>query len=456
MIYTLFFSLVLLFSICYLFSGRDIFAPATIQILTFAGSVFMCIYFMWSMNAPYVFHWNTIVIIMSAMILTAVIGIVVHHFFLRIEIREHTSDSVNVSPISSVVSIFFLGVIFLTIGWLLIEIRRIGGTAGTFSEMMNRFHAINSYSTEESGKLPFFLNQLLSIMRVLPLIYSFNLIRFYDILSFGQKCVNFLILGLSCINLLLTGSRTSVMNPLLGCFIMFCLLRAQREGKYKRYRFKSLIHVGLLLLLIVIAFYLTKNIVGRASRNEMMSLVDYISYYTGTQYIVFDQYLQRPPNVNSIIGKETFYSLNQFLINYKLIDIPSYTVHLEFRPVGAGFTTNVYTFLRAYHHDFGLVGMIVLHGLSILLLSSFYEFVKKKKGNLGILIFSQIYYTIVMSFFAERFYSNIFSMNYIKLLVMMIILYEFFVRRRVRLVFRRTAAGQQKITDYRGTATFGS
>ena len=185
-------------------------------------------------------------------------------------------------------------------------------------------------------------------------------------------------------------------------------------------------------------FFLAKSFVGRAGRNNYMNPVDYLAYYTGTQYIAFDQYLQHPPYSNNIIGKETFYNLNQFLINYKLVDIPPYIVHLEFRSVGAGFTNNVYTFLRAYHHDFGMVGMLILHVLSVFLLSFFYEFVKKKRGSLGILILSQMYYTIVMSFFAERFYSNVFSLNYIKQLVMMVFLYEFFIRKRIRFKLCRT------------------
>ena len=455
MIYILFTFLLVLFVSCYLFSGKDFFAPATIQILTFAGSFFMCIYFMLSMNAVHEFHWKTIIIIITAMGLTSLIGVAVHSLFKRIAIKAHTPGSVALSPISGSILALFVGVILFTIMWLLLEIRRIGGTSGSFFETMKRFHDINSYSIDETGRLPWLLTQLLTLLRILFLIFAFNLIRFFKILTVSQKCANFFVLGLCCLGLLLTGGRTPVINQIICCFMLFHLLRIQKSGKYKQYEFKTFVRFALLLIAVMGSFFLAKSFVGRAGRNNSMNPVDYLAYYTGTQYIAFDQYLQHPPYSSSIIGKETFYYFNQFLINYKLVDIPPYIVHLEFRPVGAGFGTNVYTFLRAYHHDFGMGGMWILHSLSILLLSSFYEFVKKRRGSLGILIFSQMYYTIVMSFFAERFYSNVFSLNYLKQIVIMVILYELLIRKRIRLKFRRTAHALQPIPIHQESRSFG-
>lgn len=444
MIYILFISLIVLFMMSYALSGRDFFAPSTVQLLTFAGTVFMCIFFMWSMNAPYEFHWKTIGIIMSAMALTTVLGIAVHHLFRKIKIHSLTSKSAYATPISPMICFLCIGVIICTIIWQLAEIRRIGGSTGSFVKIMHDFHAVNSYSTDEAGRLPWILRQLLALMQVIFLIFSFNLIRFFNVLTFYQKCINFGLLGLCCISLLLMGGRTSVINLLISCFIIFHLLRIQKEGKYTQYNFKFLFRIALLLIGIMAGFFLTKSFVGRNGINETMNPINYLAYYTGTQYIALDQYLQEPLGVNTIWGKETFYAMIQFLIKYLSIDIPEYIVHLEFRPVGSGFASNVYTFLRVYHHDFGIAGMYVLHSISILFLSVFYEYVKKRRGNLGILIFGQIYYTIVMSFYTERFFSNIFSVNYIKQLVMLIALYEFFIKMRIRFAFTERHVGADK------------
>lgn len=111
------------------------------------------------------------------------------------------------------------------------------------------------------------------------------------------------------------------------------------------------------------------------------------------------------------------------------------------------FAATVFTciyFMRSMDcpYDFGWVGTFVLHGVSMIFLSVFYEYVKRRRGNMGILIFGQMYYTVVMSFFAERFFSNIVSLNYIKQLLMLLILYELLIRKRIRFKFRRTASSK--------------
>ena len=180
---------------------------------------------------------------------------------------------------------------------------------------------------------------------------------------------------------------------------------------------------------------MSKSLVGRTSQNEKLNIADYTAYYCGSEIIELDQYLQDPIPADSIWGKETFYNLNQFLSKFDGLNIPAYPIHLEFRPVVAGYLANTYTFLRSYHHDFGMIGVFVLHGICMLFLSIFYELVKKsRKGYRGILIFSFIYYTVVMSFFADRFFSNLVSMNFAKSIVMLLILYEAFFRKSVRFV----------------------
>ena len=397
----------------------------------------MCIYFMWSIDDLHEFHWITIGVIVSAMALTAVLGIAVHSFFKKIEIQPHTPETIPISPITGGVSFFVIGIMLFTIAWILQEIRRIGGT-GSFTEVMNRFHSIHSYSTNEIGHFPGPLNQLVDLTKVIFFVFGFNLIRFFSKISLGQKVINFLVLGLCAIEMLLNAQRTDLINYSICCFMVFHLLRIQKEGGYRQYRFKSLLRIVFLAGAVMGIFFLTKSFVGRTSKNETLNVVDYIAYYTGSQYICLDKYFKNPPAPSNIWGKETFYRFIWFMINHKLINIPPYIGHLEFRPVGGGFTNNVYTSLRMYHYDFGWVGMLFLHSFSIVILSILYEYTKKKRSNLSILIFGLMYYTIVMSFFFERFYSNIFSTNFIKILAETLIVYELLIRKRIKLVFRRT------------------
>lgn len=439
MIYFLFVSLVVVFILCYFFSGRDFFAPSTVQVLTFLGAVFMCIYFMWSLDCPHDFQWKTIGIIVGAMVMSAIIGIVVHRLFSKVDIKPYTLESVEIYPISNIVSFFVLGILFFVIFWLLIEIRRIGGNGGSFFSTMSRFHAKYMYAVTGENRFPWLLNQFITLIHPVLILYAFNLLRFWQNIRCMEKTVNITILSLCVIALLLTGMRTPVVNNLANVIVIFHLIRIQKKGGYKQYSFKFFFRIGILMLIVLATFFLTKSFVGRSSRNETLNAVDYLSYYVGAGIIALDNYLNYPPIPNNIFGKITFYSLNSFLIHYGFIDLPPYMRHVEFRPVGAGLTTNVYTFLRIYHCDFGTIGTFVLHGIMILFLSIFYEYVKKKRGNIGILTFGMMYYPVVMSFFDERFFSGIISMDFLTKLIPLLILYELLIRKRIRLKFRRAA-----------------
>lgn len=445
MIYILLVCLIVFFAISYLFSGKDYFAPSTVQILTFVGAVFMCIYFMWPLNCPHDFQWKTIGMIAGSMAMSTIIGVIVHRIFVKIEIRSHTAESVNVSHISEIMTFFVMFVLVITIFWTLIEVRRIGGSSGNFLETMHSFHSLHSYSTESIAKFPWLLNQLVSLTNVFFILFGFNLLLFYEKLSIWQIVQNVIIIGLCILTLLLNGSRTPIVNNLIALVIIFHLLRIQKQEGYKQYSFRTFFRIGVLIFLVMAMFFLSKSFVGRSSRNETLNAVDYLAYYTGSGIIALDKYIQRPPTLNNIFGKETFYKLISFLTSYGIVDIPPYLIHLEFRSVGGGFTTNVYTFLRSYHYDFGMAGVFLLHGLCIVFLSVFYEYVKKRRGNIGILTFGMMYYSIVMSFFAERFFSQIFSPNFVKQLAFLLVLYELLIRKRIRLKFRRTAHVLQPI-----------
>lgn len=447
MIYVLLVCLIVFFAISYLFSGRDYFAPSTVQILTFVGAVFMCIYFMWSLNCPHDFQWATIGMIAGSMAMSTIIGVIVHRIFVKIEIRSHTTESVNVSPISNTITFFVMFVLVITIIWTLIEVRRIGGSSGNFFETMHSFRSLHGYTTESIAKFPWLLNQLVSLTQVLFILYGFNLILFYGKLSVWQIVQNIIIIGLCILTLLLNGSRTPVVNNLIVLVIIFHLLRIQKQEGYKQYSLRTFFRIGVLVFLVMALFFVSKSFVGRTGKNNTLNAAEYISYYVGSGFIALDNYFKHPPIPSNIFGKETFYKLINFLTSYGIVDIPPYLIHLEFRSVGGGFTNNVYTFLRSYHYDFGMAGVFLLHGLCIVFLSVFYEYVKKKRGNIGILTFGMMYYSIVMSFFAERFFSQIFSPNFVKQLAFLLVLYELLIRKRIRLKFRRPAYALQPIPN---------
>ena len=81
----------------------------------------------------------------------------------------------------------------------------------------------------------------------------------------------------------------------------------------------------------------------------------------------------RPPlsGGGDIFGKEPFYVINSLLIKLGLLDIPPYSLHLEFCP-GVYLGGNCYTAFRSCLYDFGCAGLVLCLMRFSVLINGFY------------------------------------------------------------------------------------
>ncbi len=431
MLYLLLGLLVLLFFFSYYFGGKDFFAPMTVQVIGFIFATIACAYYLYSNALTYEFHLNTVLLVASCLAMSVVIGIIAHQMFLKIRIPAFSVESQKITPISGGTNLLVILLLLFTMFWMLAEIRRVGGTSGSFNEIMHNYRLLTSVSIDLDSRLPFVLRQLKHLTTIFFVIYGFNLIRFFKSLLVSEKIINLFVIALCILIQLLGAGRTATVNNIIALVVIFHLLRIQKRGSYKTYSLSFLIKIGLLVLIVLWGFAVFRGFVGRQGRTTEMDAVNYIAYYSGADIVNLDMYLQDPIYTSGVFGKYTFFRL---LGNLRSLgaDIELYSVHLEYRSIHGISTGNVYTFIRTYFADFGIVGVFVLHGFVSVILSVFYEYVKKRRRNTGILVFSLMYYTVVLSFFAERFFSNIISISFAEDAVLVIIFYKLFLQKKVR------------------------
>lgn len=425
--YLLLFLLFILFIMSYYFSGKDFFAPATVQVIVFAFAALMSIILVDELSIDYTFHLNTVLLITSSMALSVLIGAVIHDVFIRIKVRQPSQRSQRAVPISGPKSILPLVIIAVTIMLMVLQIYRVTGSRGELSDAMVTYNWLNSHTTELDARTPPLLRQLQHVVYALFIVYGFNLIKFFEILPKLKRVSNIVIIVLCALCELLMGARSAAINNIVACVVMFHLLRIQKMGKYKTYTLKFIVKIAIFGVVILWLFAASRALVGRSTSKGAFF---HISFYIGSGILNLDTYLQNPIYNNDVFGKYTFFNLIANLRNFGA-DIPLYTVHQEYRTFQGISMGNVYTFLRIYYADFGIVGVYVLHALVTVIMSTFYEYAKKKRGNECILLFSMMYYTVVLSFFAERFFSNIISITFAENVVFVLLLYRMLFRKKV-------------------------
>ena len=419
MIYSLLIGWMVLGLLSYCLCGRDPFAPGTM--LTWMG-LFSCACAIYNLPLwQFELSALTVWVLLSTMGISVLINAGVHSCFRRVRVERKAAVG---TPIRMGVSLAVLALLAGVILVMLAQIRRVAG-GGTFASVMVLFRTKNAYGTDLSNQLPGWVRQMLNLSAVMCFLYLFNFIKFGRQLKKLDAALNLAVIALSIFTSLLTGGRFSAMTMLVGAVVMWYMIRM--EGR-RTLGVKAVFRIMLVVLAALYGFYAVKSFVGRQSD---ATAVEYITHYAGGGIPGLDLYLKDPPHASPIWGKETFYSLNNGLRKLGLLDIPYYYIHHEFRQSGGVSIGNIYTALRDYHYDFGMAGVYLLHGVFSVVFSVFYEYQKKRRSDLGIIVFSMMYYCVVFYMISNSFFASVVSFGFAIRLTLLYLLYTLLIKKRV-------------------------
>lgn len=183
--------------------------------------------------------------------------------------------------------------------------------------------------------------------------------------------------------------------------------------------------------LLLIAFYVTFiNLGDLTGKNLVYNLNDTISVYTGGSIVSLDNYLENR-QFNSInFGEETLYGVKH-IFDKIAFDVSVENRHLEFIYFNNGYSTNVYTALRRYIHDYGYFGMVVIQFFIGFFFGAFYKLIKKKnKANLLMIIYAYIANALVMQSIDDSFLTVFLSVSQIFSILFIIVCYKFFIKKK--------------------------
>lgn len=424
MVYILFILLLILLLINYYFVGRDFFAPSTMLSISFLVATLCSIYNLekWKFELAFV----TVFLITLALTFSFFINAIVHGYFAK---QKESKKENYLTPIPSqitiVIIIFLIIVCFFTFN----NVSRIAGGGSDIASMMLVFRDKNAYGTNLDDQLSGGVKQLLNVANSICYIYVFHILYFGRQLKKNNIVLNIVVIILSVCTSLMTGGRFSAMCMVIAGFFMFNLIKIRKNGKYKSFDIKTIIKTIMILIAVLYGFYAVKELVGRVSN---AGVVEYITHYFGGGIPGLDLYIKQPPQTSKIWGKETFYSAIQNLRKLNVIDVPYYYIHHEFRRSNGVSIGNIYTAFRDYHYDYGWLGIFILHIFYSIFYSICYEYVKRRASFLSILIFSMIYYTLVMYPISNCFYASVLSLGFVIKMVEVIVLYRCLLEKRIR------------------------
>lgn len=265
------------------------------------------------------------------------------------------------------------------------------------------------------------------------------------------KKINFPSLAIIILNLFLnflSAAKGPIIWFFMGIFMIIWVTYSRKKKwdislSFTRLLKLLLLFLGGLILLVALAFLLGRESTESMTDTQILAYIaEYLSIYLGAELKLLDNFLTTffytySPNW---MGYASFHFLYSWLGTK--FDIPYWVQNnstdlLDYGAVNQVLLGNVYTCFSIYFLDFGFLGIVILPFIMGGIFGAIYSYIRyvpSKTNRYGIdftlLIYSNIIFTIALSFFSDCFFSYVFSPWMLKGVVSLYIAQIVFLKRR--------------------------
>lgn len=439
-VYYLAISLIILLIMAFFLNSQEIVSPAVAYLAPFSLAAIDLIYNIkkWDVNL----NWNTFYVIVGGSIC-----LLISSGFVKIfsKYNRHAKDNfmeetkhekeklLKYIDVPKINLIFFAILQIITFFLCLISVVKIAqkyGITGNASEMIGGYKDLKSFTTEDVG-LGKINNFLYDFCYASGYIWAYILINDYITTKKIKKMVilNFII---SIAISLVKGSRGGAI-ALLCSTLALLIIFFSNNSKKKKISLKQIIVIIGITIIIVGTFQNVGALLGRKSSADFGG---YLSVYLSAPIRNLNEYLKSNDYGSSnIFGKMTFIHI----INYfgRKLEISNWIYEFDLPSLRAnGYVTgNVYTTFYAYIYDFGYIGVPILMVIMGIISQLIYNKAiigvnQKKRIDLWIVLYSYVFYMLTFSFFSNKFYESIFSIQFIKYIIFWILIRHYLEKIR--------------------------
>jgi oligosaccharide repeat unit polymerase len=426
-------TLLVIFLLSYITSGYDAMAPSVLFNFSFLFS--SCWALVFSREWNFTPSLNTyLVITLGTLEFTVVCFIIskynnVRHFgdikIVKTKINKSNLKLINPWKLNIIIIIQLISII-LTIKTL----KRITGI-GNLSSAIYSYRVATAFSDGFTQiHMPLLVSAFWYLSYVSGFYFSYFLIKEY---IFSKKINKSLvvIITLSLALGLLKGDRTKAIALLIAMITYYYCLNRKYNNWSSKNNLKFILSGSFTLLIFLMFFKLLAILIGR---NITDNSSDYLAVYIGAPLKNLDTFIRSYslPVQGPTFETQTFIGIIGLVGKVMRWNIPTYSLSLPFQYINGQGLGNVYTTFYAWLYDFGYQGIAWI----ILVMASINQFVydhfrynkSSKSITFDILLYSYFSSTLIFSFFSDKFYEQVFNIQFLYLVSMCILLNWFITK----------------------------
>lgn len=435
----------------YQINHHDYLSPGFIFATGFCfSSLWACMYAKeWQLGL----HGNTFAVITGGVFEFIFVSSLVHSLYYRRgkAYKNPVYEGETVIRIAGWKLNLFIAFEAVIIVWYIVFLLKRGSYAGNLTESIYGLRN-ERIEGEMAQSMPAILQSANYILISAGYWFGFVLVNNYS----AEKKINWratLITGLAFAFTLIEGGRNNSINILLGIFVFGALLRKKKTGFRDRLRLKTMVKIG---LLASVSMYMMVYFAKALGRKLLFTPMYYLAIYCGADIKNLDIFLNSTWHAPRYFGEQTFVNLVKAFGRLFIQDFDQYYAINPYQKANGYYLANVYTTFKAFIHDFGYAGMIVLVAVMAVICQVVYEkALETRTGNhpgFFVLMYGFLFNTILFSFFSNKFYENLFSLRFARYAVFWFLFSLFFCRIR----FVRKDAVSGKTTREAGITAAGT
>jgi len=438
MIFLLTILLLILLLFVYVYTKKDIISPAFLFTLSFIPMCFIAIinYKNWGLNL----NIKTFLVVFGGVFEFIIITFAINFFAKKNNFENSKDDTKIIDKYNISLSkklLFFVFLVFFDLLYLYFVVKAVGGSFSNFASISNsisRYDKLTKFSDASDLKS---IPSILTNIRVMFIAsgYWFIYVTIFNYIKTRKvEKMNILIIIFIAILSLLQGGRTVLFYYLLSLVVLYIFLSRKINNKtLSKVDFKNVKKMIVLIIIFIALFIPLANLLGR---NVNSSFGYYISIYCGAQIKNLDTFIVNnnvPINSKKILKSQTFINIVKPIASkLKINGYSSYRLVLPFQRYNGNSLGNVYTIFYPFLYDYGYIGVLLL----VLLMAAISQIVYIKSINnnnydvpsISALVYNFICITLILSFFSNKFYEQVFSVNFIKYLIVWYLCNFYFIK----------------------------
>lgn len=411
--------------VIYALNDRDPLSPAFLFTLGFALCAFATVFF--SGRWAYEMSAEVFFLVLLGVVVFAGVSYACSFIGKKHRVnKKEKSERTWALPVSNGLLIIFviLGVVVLS--WSMIEIVN-AFPADSFTRSIGLYNSAVKFTDEGADIFRTPLSQLRSVSSMLGYVFAFYVAQSFALKLRQGRGVQVLGLVLACLLQLASANRTVAIGYIF-CFILaYFILKRKLENDRPVIEVRMVFALVCVAVLFVASFQTVAEVLqGRATSSDSLG---YLSAYIGAQLPNLDTFIHSNAihDDSGIFGYMTFRNSIRWIgLQFGIPELV-YQYDLPFNTINGVSTGNVYTTFYAFLYDFGLAGCLLLTGIMAAISQLIYQ--KSKALNSGfysalwVILYTMVAYALILCFFSNKFYENIFTISMIYRIVYLVVIF---------------------------------